>query len=234
MARTTQGDRFPRRPVAFLLAGMMLLGVSGLTLSAAAAASRAHPDATTTLTVTVGTPFAFTLSSNEVQPGQTIDLSLIQTSSLIHTFTLLNATNFQFNWTSTSSDSLAHIDAFLAAHPPLVNYTFPASPATGSATFVAPPLGEYEYICLEPGHFAAGMWGLLGSGEPGSGGASASITGPGAPVFIIAGTIAGLVVLSIVLAFVVGQREGSKHEMPPERLGYPEPKAGPPLAPGQH
>jgi uncharacterized cupredoxin-like copper-binding protein len=213
---------------------MVLLGFSGLTLSAAAAASQAHPDAATSLTVTVGTLFQFTVSSNEVQPGQTIDVTLIQTSSTIHTFTLLNATNFQFNWTSSSSDSLDHIDAFLAAHPPLVNYTFPAAPATGSASFIAPPLGEYEYLCLEPGHFAAGMWGILGSGEAGGGGASASDNGPGAPVFIIAGTIAGLVVLSIVLAFVVGQREGSRHEMPPERLGYPEPKTGSPSAPGQH
>lgn len=203
---------------------MVLLGLGGWSASAAAAASQARPEATTTLTVTVGTPFAFTLSSNEVQPGQTIDVSLIQTSTTVHTFTLLNATNFQFNWTSNSADSLPHIYAFLHAHPPLVNYTFPAAPATGSASFVAPALGQYEYLCLEPGHFAAGMWGLLGSGEAGSGGASGSSTGPGAPVFIIAGTIAGLVVLSIVLAFVVGQREGSKHEMPPERLGYPEPK----------
>lgn len=234
MARISKGDRFPRRPVAFLLACMVLLGVSGLTLSAAASASQAHPDASSAITVTVGTLFQFTLSANEVQPGQTIDLSLIQTSSVIHTFTLLNATNFQFNWSSSSSDSLDHIYAFLQAHPPLVNYTFPAAAATGAASFVAPPFGEYEYLCLEPGHFAAGMWGLLGSGEAGSGGASASNDGPGAPVFIIAGTIAGLVVLSIVLAFVVGQREGAKHEMPPERLGYPEPRTGPPSSPGQH
>lgn len=213
---------------------MLLLGVAGFTLSAAAAASQARPDASADLTVTVGTLFQFTLSSNEVEPGQTVDLTLIQTSGTIHTFTLLNATNFQFNWSSSSSDSLDHINAFLAAHPPLVNYTFPAVAATATASFVAPPLGEYEYLCLEPGHFAAGMWGLLGSGEPGSGGASASNDGPGTPVFIIAGTIAGLVVLSIVLAFVVGQREGAKHEMPPERLGYPESKPGTPSTPGQH
>lgn len=230
MARTSQGGRFPRRPVAFLVAGMVLLGLGGLAISAAAQASQARVQGSTTLTVTVGTLFAFTVSSNEVQPGETVDVTLIQTSSTIHTFTLLNATNFQFNWSSSSSDSLSHIDAFLQAHPPLVNYTFPGSSGTGSASFVAPPFGEYEYLCLEPGHFAAGMWGLLGSGEPGSGGAAATNNGPGAPVFIIAGTIAGLVVLSIVLAFVIGQRQGAQHEMPPERLGYPEPKQGTPPA----
>ena len=42
-------------------------------------------------------------------------------------------------------------------------------------------------------------------------------------MFIISGTIAGLVVLALVLGFVIGRRKGAVHEMPPERLGYPEP-----------
>ncbi|MCI4337016.1 MAG: cupredoxin domain-containing protein [Thermoplasmata archaeon] len=222
MARAKTGGPFPLRTVTVLVALMVLVGLVGLNAFAEARGAAAHPGASVSLTVTVGTPFAFTLSSNEVQPGQTVSVTLIQTSSVVHTFTLLNATGFQFNWSSSSSDSLPHILAFLAAHPPLVNFTFPAQAGTGEASFVAPAFGEYEYLCLEPGHFAAGMWGLLGSGEAGSGGGGATDTGPGAPVFIIAGTIAGLVVLSIVLAFVVGKREGSRHEMAPERLGYPE------------
>ncbi len=85
--------------------------------------------------------------------------------------------------------------------------------------------------CLIPGHFP-GMYGLLGSGEPGSGGSIS--TGPGAAVFIIGGTIAGLVVIAIVLGFVVGKRRGSHDEMPPERLGYPEQPTVAPPAPPAH
>ena len=43
-----------------------------------------------------------------------------------------------------------------------------------------------------------------------------------------------LTVIAIVLGFVVGRRKGSEFEMPPERLGYPEPSApsaGAPLPP---
>jgi len=51
---------------------------------------------------------------------------------------------------------------------------------------------------------------------------------PGPPipwgVYYIAGGVTILVVSAIVAGFVVGKREGSKYEMPPERLGYPEPK----------
>ena len=69
------------------------------------------------------------------------------------------------------------------------------------------------------------MSGLLGSGEaPGS---LSTSNGPGAPVYIISGTIVGLVILALVLGFVVGKRRGAAEEMPPERLGYPEPAKAP-------
>jgi len=54
--------------------------------------------------------------------------------------------------------------------------------------------------------------------------------GAGAAVFIIVGTIVSLTVVAIVLGFVVGRRRGASEEMPPERLGYPEPEPAP--APG--
>jgi len=61
---------------------------------------------------------------------------------------------------------------------------------------------------------------------------STSAQGPGAALFIIIGTIVSLVVIALVLGFVVGRRKGAEHEMPPERLGYPEPLApGEPLPP---
>ena len=208
------------------LAATVLLGAGGVASATALHAASVRPaQGSETLTVTVGTALAFTLSTDEITPGDTVTVTIVQTSGTQHTFTLLNATDFQFNWTPTTSDSESHINGFLATHPaPLVNVSISATPGTQTATFVAPAFGLYEYLCLIPGHFGAGMWGILGSGEHGSSGGTAD-TGPGAPVFIIAGTIAGLVVLALVLGFVVGRRKGSVHEMPPERLGYPEPPA---------
>jgi plastocyanin len=206
-----------------VVACVALVGAVGLAGATGARGFGVHPDqASDALTVTVGTALAFTTSTDEITPGDTVTVTIVQTSTTQHTFTLLNATDFQFNWTPSSADSLPHIFGFLAAHPPLVNVSINPTPGTQSATFVAPPYGLYEYLCLISGHFAGGMWGILGSGEHGSGGGTAD-TGPGAPVFIISGTIAGLVVLALVLGFVIGRRKGAVHEMPPERLGYPEP-----------
>jgi len=211
------------KAVALFVTVILVVGAGVFAYAPGARASGAHPAAgSEALTVTVGTELQFTLSTTEVTPGDNVSVTIYQTSTTAHTFTLLNATNFQFNWSSSSSDSLTHIQGFLAAHPPLVNVSIPDSVTVIHTSFIAPAFGLYEYLCLIPGHFAAGMWGILGSGESGGGAASVD-TGPGAPVFIISGTIAALVVAAIVLAFVVGRREGAKHEMAPERLGYPEP-----------
>ncbi len=217
--------RFPSSVFALSLVAVLVASGAGM---AAAEASAVHPaQASSSLTVTVGTALSFTLSTDEVTPGDTVTVTITQTSDVAHTFTLLNAPDFQFN----STDSGSHIMAFLAAHPPLVNVSIPGTPGTlPPVQFVAPAFGLYQYLCLIPGHFQAGMWGILGSGEPGTGGAAPN-TGPGAAVFIIAGTIASLVVIAIVLGFVIGRRKGGVHEMPPERLGYPEP--APPSPPAQ-
>ncbi|MGI0054034.1 MAG: hypothetical protein ACRECR_07270, partial [Thermoplasmata archaeon] len=84
-----------------------------------------------------------------------------------------------------------------------------------------PPLGTYEFVCEIPGHFQAGMFGFMGSGV-----AVGAPAGPPVPtgLYIITGVIVGLVVIAIALAFVVGKRRGDTDRMPPERLGYPEPK----------
>lgn len=199
----------------------MLTALVGLAAASPGPLATVHRAATDSLSVTVGSALAFTLSTNQVTPGDTVDLTIVQTDDVAHTFTLLNQSGSLFDPTGNST---AQILAYLAKHPALVNITIPSGQHEATATFTAPPFGEYEYVCLADDHFAGGMYGFLGSGEAGSGGSVN--TGPGAPVFIIGGTIVGLVVITIVLAFVIGRREGAKHEMPPERLGYPEPGAG--------
>jgi plastocyanin len=204
---------------AVLLTAFMLGGVASVAAahSTIGSASSAHPGATSTLTVTVGTGFVFSLSADQITPGDTVTVTLVSVGTTVHTFTLSPIPNFLFN----ATDSTAHIDAFFAAHHPLVNLEENGTVGEKhTQTFVAPAYGEYEYICNQSGHFLEGMFGQLGSGEPGS--SSTPITGPGWQVFAIGGGIAALVVATIVLAFVIGARPGSRHEMPPERLGYPE------------
>ena len=177
-----------------------------------------HPDATDTVMITVGDFFSFSPNTFTVNPGDTVHLTVVQTGSTAHTFTLSSVANY----TLTASNTTLQLEAFFAAHKPLVNLTIPGTAgAQVPATFTAPSKGSYQFVCLQAGHFQAGMEGAMGSGV------SVTVqlpnTGPGAPVFIIGGTIVGLVVAAIVLGFVVGRRRGAVHEMPPERLGYPEP-----------
>ena len=206
-----------RSVVVWAAAASVLLGALGF----AAASPSPRPGASDSLQVTVGTAFSFTVSNDEVTPNATVTLTVTQTDDVAHTFTLSSVAGFTFPASASATD----VNSFFTTHPPLVNVSIPAGQGQTTATFVAPPFGLYEYVCLVGGHFQAGMWGILGSGEHGS---SASVsTGPGAPVFIIGGTISGLVVVALVLGFVVGRRRGSHDEMPPERLGYPETATGP-------
>ncbi|HKV90431.1 MAG TPA: plastocyanin/azurin family copper-binding protein [Thermoplasmata archaeon] len=214
---------------------LVVAGVMGLALVPALSASGGAPRAsaglrttagtTVELDVTVSDSLVFATSTNEIQPGDTVHVVVTQLGTTPHTFTLSPTAGFTF----PSSDGASDLDTYFSAHAPLVNIQVGA--ATGAkffGNFTGPPVGVYEYVCTEPGHFP-GMSGLLGSGEaPGS---LSTTNGPGAPVFIIAGVIVGLVVLALVLGFVVGKRRGSSDEMPPERLGYREPAAPDPQPP---
>ena len=219
--------RIGRAGIFAVLLGAFLVGsAAGAIAGAARASGSSHPGATESITVSVGNDFAFSISADEVTPGDTVTITLVDLGTVAHSFTLSPIPNFVFN----SSDSTAHLNAFFAAHPPLVSLMVNGTVnERHSQTFIAPAYGEYEYICNQSGHFQEGMWGQLGSGEHGSGGAQA--TGPGWQVFAIGGGIAGLVVVTIVLAFVIGQRPGRRHEMAPERLGYPETPGQPPNPP---
>jgi plastocyanin len=170
------------------------------------------------LNVTVSNSLVFAANLDEVQPGDVVHVAVTQLGNIPHTFTLSPTAGYEFPTTDGSSD----LDSYFAAHAPLLNIQI-NSTTTGSITygnFTAPPVGVYEYVCEEPGHFPS-MSGLLGVGVmPGS---LSTSTGPGAPVYIIAGTIIALVIIALVLGFVVGKRRGSAEEMSPERLGYPEP-----------
>jgi hypothetical protein len=163
-------------------------------------------------------PDAFPTSGGTlISPGEALTIDITNLGVLAHTFTVSSLVNYTL---PTTSGNLT--GTFLVTHPPY--FTINISATQGSVTpavFVAPKvIGSYQFFCTETGHFAAGMEGFMGVGI--TVGPPPPPPSVGLPVFIIAGTIVGLVILAIVLGFVVGRREGSKHEMPPERLGYPE------------
>jgi plastocyanin len=188
-----------------------------------------HTAAGTSVTMSVSDQLTFSPDTiSNVAPGSSVTISITNLGSIPHTFTLSSLVNY----TLPSAGNTNLTGTFLVTHPPL--YSINISGTQGSlttASFTAPTkIGSYQFFCTESGHFASGMQGFLGVGI--SVGPPPAPPGIGTPVFIIAGTIVGLVIIAIVLGFVVGKREGSKHEMPPERLGYSEmPPDNPPRPP---
>lgn len=174
----------------------------------------------------------FLFTPNSIGPiavGATITLTVTQLASTPHTFTLSSLVNYTIPSTATN------LTQFFSSHPPVVDITLNGTPGeTRSATFTLPTVGFYEFVCTVAGHFQSGMFGFLGYGVTPPN--AVAQTGPGAPVFIIGGSIVALVVIALVLAFVLGRRKGSLHEMRPERLGYPEttPPPTPPSSPPKY
>ncbi|MFZ0890985.1 MAG: cupredoxin domain-containing protein [Thermoplasmata archaeon] len=205
-----------------VIAVLVLLFVAGASvITPVARAATPHPATSMSLTIGVTDEFEFQPNTFEAPtPGENVSITIMQMGSTAHTFTLFSVANFAFD---PATNTTTQLESFVSEHPPLANVNISATAGFSvTVNFKAPPLGIYQYVCLEPGHFQLGMEGFMGSGEPPPG-VSTAPTGPGAAVFIISGTIAALLVIAIVLGFVIGQRKGSVHEMPPERLGYPEP-----------
>ncbi|HTZ61722.1 MAG TPA: plastocyanin/azurin family copper-binding protein [Thermoplasmata archaeon] len=221
--------------VALLVAG----GASAFYLSAPAraASTAVTTDASGTLQVTAEGGYAFTPSTFQQLPvNATISVTFTDNDVDAHTFTIIG----KQGWVIPSDYSSAQINALAFGHSPaaLVNLNAssvgtPGDIQYGNFTVTAP--GWYEFVCTEPGHFQNGMYGFIAIGMnlPPNLTVSAANTGPGIAVFIIVGTIVGLVVIALVLGFVVGRRRGDVYEMPPQRLGYPEPGAPEAPAPAE-
>jgi uncharacterized cupredoxin-like copper-binding protein len=77
----------------------------------------------------------------------------------VHTFTLSGLSNVTL--------SPANFTQFFAQHAPIANVTVPSGGGSNvTANVVVQAPGVYEYICVESGHFAAGMFGFLYVGVP--------------------------------------------------------------------
>lgn len=196
--------------------------------AARAEATPATGSLPTSVTITaMDWSFAVSLpAGNELAPNSTITVTFIDASPVTpHSFTMSSVQGVAIDQNQYGSD----VNAYFQLHPFYASVGLSGSGQT-NITFHSPPAGWYEFVCNVSGHFGLGMFNALGFGVP----APSNLTGGGStiqvgwPVYVIAGTIVGLVVLALVLGFVSGQRKGGRHEMPPERLGYPEEAPAPP------
>ncbi len=205
---------------------LMVALFAGAGLSRAAPTASVETDASSSLAVTAASGFKFVQSTYQQLPtNTTISVTFTDADTLPHTFSILKRQGVVIP-TATTTDQL---DQLFSTYGAIVSLNASGPGGQTPGTFNSPSApGWYEFVCLEYGHFGSGMYGFIAFGMnlPGNLTVTAPSTGPGAAVFIISGTIVALVVIALVLGFVIGQRRGSQHEMPPERLGYPEPLPG--------
>ena len=199
--------------------------LSGLDAVHVAQAQGLSTAATNSLSVTaISGGFAFTPNEfQNIAPNATVFVNFTDASAAPHTFTIIG----KEGWVIPLNIEPSEFDQLVFGHSPAPTYNINASGAgTFPGSFTSPPTGWYEFVCTEPGHFTSGMYGFIAFGMnlPANLTVTTANEGPGAALFIIIGTIVALVVIALVLGFVVGRRKGAQHEMPPERLGYPEPQ----------
>ncbi len=222
-----------RGPLAVALALIVVLSLFGIGTSQAASHSSDIKDASgSTVAVTASSGFVFDPAGfGNVATNSSIIVTFTDGDVQAHSFTISS----REGWVIPNSYSSAQLATFFDQYHPLYNLVAD-NPGTYTGNFTAPAIGWYEFVCNETGHFQEGMYGFIAFGEalPSNLTVVAPNDGPGAAVFIIVGTIVALTVIAIVLGFVVGRRRGASEEMPPERLGYPEPlvPAQPPPPPG--
>ncbi|MFY9717183.1 MAG: hypothetical protein WAK40_04540 [Thermoplasmata archaeon] len=212
-----------------VVVALLFLGVADNQVTRDARASTVVVDTSSSISVTATTTFSFTPNSVSNLPTGT-SVSVVFTngdSNLgIHTFTIIGCPNVYIPRAGTHAFDISRFINGTSCGAPLLNLV-PAAEGTKTGSVSVATPGWYEFVCTESGHFQVGMYGFIGFGVIAP--SNTSLTpGAGLAVFIIVGTIVTLTVIAIVLGFVVGKREGSKHEMPPERLGYGEP-GSPPL-----
>jgi len=220
------------RRVLALLLGILTVTGAFVGLDAVRAAEAQGLSTATTSSIAVTTTTSTTFSPNEFQdvaPNTTVTVAITDASAEAHTFTIIG----KQGWVIPPAITPTAFDQLVYGSSPAVVFNYNVSSAgTVTVTFTSPPTGWYEFVCTEPGHFTSGMYGFIAFGMnlPQNLTVTSPNEGPGAALFIIIGTIVTLVVITLVLGFVVGRRKGAQHEMPPERLGYPEPPAnGAPL-----
>lgn len=217
------GRKIPWIVTAAALVFLVLPGVASAVAPAHAVSTSLQASATAGvvfLNISATETLAFTPSTVNVAPGQSVHLVVTQLADFYHSFTLSPLPNFTFS----SSATAANVTQFFAAHPPLVDMNL--SQTKGSrhyANFTAPGVGSYEFLCTAYGatHFQQGMFGTLVS-------SSASTSSPStSPSWLIPVLVVIIVVVIVaVIAGVVMMRRKPKAPTPAPP-GATEPPAPP-------
>ncbi len=107
---------------------------------------------------------AFVPNAIHATAGQNLTITLVNSGTFNHTFTLSpNGTeNFPRNW------SPAQLSAYFSAHTPLVNISMPANSMTKVNVSVNASMagGDFEFVSLVPYQFQAGLYGYLNVTPP--------------------------------------------------------------------
>jgi len=223
------GTKDSRARVAAIVVGLIFVlgGFACLEVVRPVVGQPTNAAGATSIAVTATSGYSFDPNTfQNVATNSTITVTLTDGSVLAHTFTIIG----REGWVIPTGYSATQIYALAYLDTPrnLVNVNVSSSGDVESRTFNSTGPGWYEFVCTEAGHFTEGMYGFIAFGMalPSNLTVSSGLPGPGAALFIIIGTIVTLVVVTIILAFIFGRRKGAEHEMPPERLGYPEPSSG--------
>ena len=132
-----------------LLAVALLLGACG-------AASTSTP---TTQKLTISAKeFAYTPATLEVASGQPVEITLQNTGSVEHDFSI-NEIDLAGSPTSTGEASSGHMMSGMGEQPKL--HVAAAAGGQGTLTFTPTTPGQYQFYCTVAGHKDAGMTGML-------------------------------------------------------------------------
>ncbi len=111
---------------------------------------------TVTLTITMRDALAFEPNSFSAAPGDTVNLTLINAGALTHTFTLFAQAD-----ANVPVNDFDALQDYYNANTKIVDLIL-AGGGQDSASFTAPMTeGTYTFVCMTPGHAAAGMHGVL-------------------------------------------------------------------------
>lgn len=133
---------------------LFFLGCAAFLLAACGGTSAAAQDRPAVqLTVEGLDTLQFTPSQTSIPAETEVDLTFNNVGKLEHNFILAAAEVDPF--TLSEADALAGINTGVLA-----------GGESTSLTFVAPPTGTYTFVCVVPGHAAAGMVGTLTVTDP--------------------------------------------------------------------